>query len=118
MWGRRPSGPKSDTWSEAPIAISQASCRRTAPGPPGSTTGTPRAPSVTPNIRAAFTKQEREVLDSLDSVEKIQNYIDSLTYDPEDGCRSLRATIARGKAHCMGGALVGCYLLRANLGVE
>ena len=63
-----------------------------------------------------FTRAERALFRSLRTPEKIQRFLDTrIAYDKEpDGprCRSPRATLRDGVAHCMSGALVGAAALR------
>eukprot|EP00397_Hematodinium_sp_SG-2012_P058990 GEMP01075143.1.p3 GENE.GEMP01075143.1~~GEMP01075143.1.p3 ORF type:complete len:136 (+),score=27.35 GEMP01075143.1:158-565(+) len=45
------------------------------------------------------------------------SYLDTLAYDPADGCRSVRSTVHTKQAHCLGGALLGAHCLhRAGYG--
>jgi hypothetical protein len=63
----------------------------------------------------AFTPAEYAVLRALRTPEKIQSFIDSLTYNKEvggDTCRSPRRVLRDRTAHCMEGALFGAAALR------
>ena len=63
----------------------------------------------------AFTPAEYGVLRTLRTPEKIQAFIDSLTYNKEvggDTCRSPRRVLRDRTAHCMEGALFGAAALR------
>jgi len=62
-----------------------------------------------------FTAPERAIFRRLSTPEKIQRYLDDLTYDLEpDGarCRSPRMVMRDRMAHCMSGALFGAAALR------
>eukprot|EP00747_Dinoflagellata_sp_TGD_P052062 gnl/TRDRNA2_/TRDRNA2_147697_c0_seq2.p1 gnl/TRDRNA2_/TRDRNA2_147697_c0~~gnl/TRDRNA2_/TRDRNA2_147697_c0_seq2.p1 ORF type:complete len:256 (+),score=44.46 gnl/TRDRNA2_/TRDRNA2_147697_c0_seq2:90-857(+) len=59
-----------------------------------------------------WTRAEEAVLNRLKTPHAIQRYLDSLTYDAEDGAHSVRSTLRTRKAHCMGGALLAAYCLK------
>lgn len=52
------------------------------------------------------------LLRTLDSPGKIQDFLDSLDYNPDYECRSPRWVIRRRKAHCFEGALFAAAALR------
>eukprot|EP00392_Amoebophrya_sp_AT5.2_P010097 g10150.t1 len=65
-----------------------------------------------------WTKEEQRILKKLDTPAKIQLFLDNeLSYDPKDGCRSVRSTLQTKQAHCLGGCFLGYYLL-TRLGYE
>ncbi len=51
-----------------------------------------------------WTPKERRLLERLDTPRKIQDYLDSIDYDHEEGFRSPRYVMAKRKAQCFGGA--------------
>ncbi|MBI5066389.1 hypothetical protein HZA97_09220 [Candidatus Woesearchaeota archaeon] len=59
-----------------------------------------------------WTPKERNLLETLDTPRKIQDYLDDIKYDPSDGARSPRITIKERKSHCFGGALLAAAALR------
>ena len=62
-----------------------------------------------------FTAPERAVFRRLSTPEKIQRYLDDLSYDKEPRgprCRSPRMVMRDYTAHCMSGALMGAAALR------
>lgn len=52
-----------------------------------------------------FTPEEIQLFQSLDTPEKINEYIESLAYDCGSGYKSVQQTIRTNKAHCAGGAM-------------
>jgi len=60
----------------------------------------------------AFTAAERAVFRRLRTPEKIQRFLDELTYDHGRTCRSPRRVLRDRKAHCMEGALFAAAALR------
>lgn len=59
-----------------------------------------------------WTGEERKLLEKLHTPWKIQEFIDSLPYDPEGGYRSPRYVIREWKAQCFSGALFATAALR------
>jgi len=59
-----------------------------------------------------WTNDEMALLRTLDSPGKIQDFLDSLDYNPDYECRSPRWVIRRRKAHCFEGALFAAAALR------
>jgi len=59
-----------------------------------------------------WTNDEMALLRTLDSPGKIQDFLDSLDYNPDYDCRSPRWVIRRRKAHCFEGALFAAAALR------
>ena len=62
-----------------------------------------------------FNRSERAVFRKLTRPEKIQRFLDELTYNKEPGgstCFSPRRVLELGTAHCMEGALFGAAALR------
>ncbi|CAD7943172.1 unnamed protein product [Amoebophrya sp. A25] len=59
-----------------------------------------------------WTPAEQKILASLDSPGKIQQFLDAMDYDPEDGCRSIRQTLQSRQAHCLGGCLLAYYCMK------
>jgi hypothetical protein len=53
----------------------------------------------------SWTAGEKRVLDRLDSPRAIQDFLDSMPYNPEPVCRSPREVLRVRRAHCMEGAL-------------
>lgn len=64
-----------------------------------------------------WSAKEQKILGRLDSPAKIQEYLDSITYDPADTLFSVRETLRTGRAHCFGSALLAYYAL-SRLGYE
>jgi hypothetical protein len=65
-----------------------------------------------------FTKEEQDLIDSLDTPEKIQAYIDTqITYDPHCEDRSVKEVVVDKKAECYNGALFALTCL-LNQGME
>jgi len=62
----------------------------------------------------AWSKAELKLLRSLDRPEKIQAFLDGLTYSAEELNRSPRSTLRDGMAHCMDGALLAAATLRLH----
>ena len=62
--------------------------------------------------REAWTGREAEVLDRLQTPEKIQAYLERIPYNTDDQCRSPRRVMAERRAHCMEGALMAAAALR------
>ncbi len=58
-----------------------------------------------------WTREERKLLGSLDTPEKIQGCLDSLPYNDECTSRSPRRVLRDGKAHCFEGALLAAAAL-------
>lgn len=57
----------------------------------------------------AWTPEERRLLRSLNSYQKIQNYLDNLVYNSDDSCFSPRYVMITGEGHCLeGGLLAAC----------
>ncbi|MBI4918482.1 hypothetical protein HY837_01020, partial [archaeon] len=64
------------------------------------------------NKNNIWTPKERSLLARLDSPRKVQDYLDSIKYDPTDGARSARRVMREQKSHCFGGALFACAAFR------
>jgi hypothetical protein len=64
-----------------------------------------------------WTKEERALLAKLSYPDRIQDFLDSLDYNPEYECRSPRWVIRRRKAHCFEGAIFAAAALR-NIGYK
>lgn len=58
-----------------------------------------------------WTSSERKFLRSLSSPQKIQNYLDSLIFNPEDACLSPRYVMMSGDAHCFESCLLAASAL-------
>ena len=63
------------------------------------------------NFLSALTSDERRVVRRLSSPEKIQSYLDTLTYSSDDWYRSPIQALRDGRAHCYDGAVLGAALL-------
>jgi hypothetical protein len=63
-------------------------------------------------LEEAFSPTERDFLNGLDTPVKIQAYLDSIPYSPEDLNRSPLDVIRDRKAHCLDGALFAAACLR------
>jgi hypothetical protein len=63
----------------------------------------------------SWTKEEADILKTLDTPDKIQGFLDSLGYNPKYECRSPRHVIRTKTAHCFEGALFAASALR-NIG--
>ncbi|HCI56008.1 MAG TPA: hypothetical protein PLQ61_02365 [Bacteroidales bacterium] len=59
-----------------------------------------------------WENNEIEILNSLNSPQKIQDFLDSIEYNPEYECKSPRWVIRRRKAHCFEGAIFAASALR------
>ncbi|GAB4302485.1 MAG: hypothetical protein Kow0090_18020 [Myxococcota bacterium] len=59
-----------------------------------------------------FTQKELSVFKRLNSPEKIQRFLDELTYSPDEWARSPRRVIKDRRAHCYDGALFAACALR------
>ncbi|HVN57970.1 MAG TPA: hypothetical protein VMT63_06720 [Bacteroidales bacterium] len=59
-----------------------------------------------------WTKEELDIFRSLDNVDRIQAFLDSLDYNPAYECRSPRWVMRRRKAHCFEGAILAASALR------
>ena len=59
-----------------------------------------------------WTKEELDLFGSLDNIDKIQAFLDSIDYNPIYECRSPRWVIRRRKAHCFEGAIFAAAALR------
>jgi hypothetical protein len=59
-----------------------------------------------------WTKEELSLFKRLSDPGKIQDYLDSLDYNPAYECRSPRWVIKRRKAHCFEGAIFAAAALR------
>jgi hypothetical protein len=58
-----------------------------------------------------WTKEERNFFKSLSRPDKIQSYLDSLIYNPEDASLSPRYVLLSGDGHCLEGALLAAAAL-------
>lgn len=58
-----------------------------------------------------WTKEEIRFLKSLPDPDKIQNFLDSIDYNPNPECRSPRWVIKKKSAHCFEGALFSAACL-------
>jgi hypothetical protein len=61
-----------------------------------------------------WSTAERKLLRKLSTPEKIQTYLDSLSYNTDDFTRSAREVMRTGKAHCFDGAVMAAAALEAN----
>lgn len=59
-----------------------------------------------------WTARERKFISTFETPRMIQDYIDSLDYDPDPECRSPKFVMRERKAHCFEGALLASALLR------
>jgi len=62
--------------------------------------------------RDAWTKVERQVLERLDRPERVQQFLDGITYNDDKQCRSPRRVLRDRRAHCMEGAMFAAAALR------
>lgn len=69
------------------------------------------------NSLVDWTKDELNLLNTLNEPIKIQDYLDNLEYDPVPECRSPRWVIMEGKSTCFEGALFAAACLQ-NIGDE
>jgi hypothetical protein len=60
----------------------------------------------------AWTTSERAVLGRLRTPERIQRFLDDLTYRSEDEARCPRTVLRQRRAHCLDGALLAAAALR------
>lgn len=58
-----------------------------------------------------WNKEETGFLSRLDTPSKVQDYLDSIDYNPAYECRSPRKVIQTRKAHCFEGALLSAAIL-------
>ncbi len=56
-------------------------------------------------------KQTLSILRKLNTPAKIQDYLNSLPYNPSDEVSSVEVAVERGTAHCLEGALIGAAAL-------
>ena len=61
-----------------------------------------------------WTPQERRFLRTLNTPEKIQNYVDALVYNPLDNCRSPRYVMITKEGHCLEGGLLAAAALELH----
>ena len=61
--------------------------------------------------KSSWTKQEKSILNKLDSPEKINKYLAKLKYKVKDGCYSPSLVMKYQTAHCFDGALMGAAAL-------
>lgn len=59
----------------------------------------------------AWTIEELQLLKKLDNPDKIQEFLDTLEYNPNYECRSPRYVIQNRRAHCFEGALLAAAAL-------
>lgn len=62
----------------------------------------------------SWTSAEETQLEALSTPVRIQDFLDSLAYDTEDGGRSVRSTLALKTAHCLGGSLLAAHCLERH----
>jgi hypothetical protein len=60
----------------------------------------------------SWNKEELALIKSLNNVNKIQEFLDSVDYNPAYECRSPRYVMKRRKAHCFEGAIFAAAALR------
>jgi hypothetical protein len=63
---------------------------------------------------SGFTKREISLLQKTNTPEKVQDFLDGLRFNFEEGGETLKSplfTIRHKKAHCFEGALLGAYIL-------
>jgi len=60
----------------------------------------------------SWTARERRILKGLRTPAHIQQYLDELEYDENDGAASPRTVMRNGKAQCYSGVLFACAALR------
>ena len=61
-----------------------------------------------------WTKKELKILDGLDTPRKVQDFIDSLRYSPEDVYRSPRTVLRERTACCLDGAALAAAALQRS----
>lgn len=74
--------------------------------------GSPAAGPLGANDGVAWTREERAILDRLDSPAAIQAFLDSIPYSTEPIYRCPRSVLRDGKAHCFDGAVLAAAALR------
>jgi len=62
-----------------------------------------------------WSVEEKKAIDMLDSPWKVQQFLDSIEYNPNSESRSPRLVLETGRAHCFEGALFAAACLR-NMG--
>jgi len=65
----------------------------------------------TPYSDIKWSNSERKFLESFTSPWSVQEYLDSIDYNPDYECRSPRYVMERKKAHCFEGALFAAAVL-------
>jgi hypothetical protein len=60
----------------------------------------------------SWTKDEQKLFSKLSDPDKIQDFLDTLDYNPDYECRSPRWVIRKRKAHCFEGAIFAAAALR------
>lgn len=68
----------------------------------------------TENFYDAFTDQEQNALDAMNSPKKIQDFLDAAAYPSGDENRSPLEVFRQKQAHCLDGALFAAALLRLH----
>lgn len=63
---------------------------------------------------AQWPASHERIVQSLDTPDKIQAYLDSIPYDPSDNCRSVWQALSDGKAHCFGACMIAAYCLQRH----
>jgi hypothetical protein len=63
-------------------------------------------------MKMAWTKDEISFLKTVNDTEKIQEFLDSIDYNPNYECRSPRWVIRKRSAHCFEGALFAAAALK------
>lgn len=58
-----------------------------------------------------WTPTEKKLLKSLNTPEKIQNYVDGLIYNPSDSAYSPRLVMITGEGHCLEGGMLAAAAL-------
>jgi hypothetical protein len=67
--------------------------------------------------RAAFTPRERKLIETHRTPEQVQRYLSALAYNRErngETLRSFRASLRRGRVHCLEAALVAAAVLEQH----
>ena len=75
------------------------------------------AKQVSENNKVKWNNKELSILDSLNTPEDIQAYLDKTPYNPDDSAISPRRVMRENKAHCFEGALFA-YVALEHIGYK
>ena len=64
-----------------------------------------------------FTKKEKDLIKKLNTPAKVQDFLNTLSFNFEENGETLKSpilTLRARRAHCMEGALLGAYILSCH----